>query len=630
MESRYYTIGMAGHIDHGKTTLTKALTNIDTDRLKEEKERNISIELGYAPLQTKDGTHVSIVDVPGHERFIRQMIAGVAGIDLVVLVIAADEGVMPQTKEHLEILEFLGVKRCIVAVTKIDRVDEELLELVGMDISEALVETLFKDAPMVYVDSVTSVGVEQLKEKIFTELKSVEFRDRHGAFRLPIDQVFTVQGQGTVVRGTIYEGVVTTGSQLIVLPSGQKVKARNIQVHHNNVKEASAGQRTAINLGGINHSELKRGDVLVATDHFLVSDTIDVLVRFVRDLQAAIKQRSPVKLHVGTSEVTGKIIFFDRNVIQEATDEILCQIRLDNSIVVRRGDRFILRRPTPAETIGGGWIIDPNSKKYPFGQQTISMLEKKKKGTPEDLIKHALENFKTLDIKQLIQETSLDQVEVEGILTSRVEDETIVILPNKRYTLSSLLIKVEEQLVENLKEYHDANPMRLGRDKAELVQILTNEFPKELIDFHLNMMLDKNMIKKEGQFISLTVFRSHLPDNWKKRMKQVIRNIENDQLAVGKWEEYVKDKPFSKADADELKNYLIQTGQAYRLTDDFLIHKRSLDKAIEQLKSNTETTFTLKDAKEVLGISRKYLIPILELLDQLHLTRRKESERKWV
>jgi selenocysteine-specific elongation factor len=630
MESTYYTIGMAGHIDHGKTTLTKALTNIDTDRLKEEKERNISIELGYAPLQTKDGTHVSIIDVPGHERFIRQMIAGVAGIDLVVLVIAADEGVMPQTKEHLEILEFLGVKRCIVAVTKIGRVDEELLELVDMDVSETLAKTPFKDAPMVYVDSVANVGVEQLKEKVFTELKSVELRDRHGSFRLPIDQVFTVQGQGTVVRGTIYEGVVTTGSQLIVLPSRQKVKARNIQVHHNDVKEALAGQRTAINLGGIDRTEVKRGDVLVASDHFLVTDTIDVSIRFVSDMQTAIKQRSPVKVHVGTSEVMGKIIFFDRNAVRETTDEVLCQIRLDNSIVVRREDRFILRRPTPAETIGGGWIIDPNGQKYRFGQQTVSMLEKKKKGTPEDLIEDALGNGMILDMKQLIQETSLDQMEVEGILNNRVENGTIVTLPNKRYTLSSLLIKVEEELIENLEGYHETNPMRLGRDKAELVQILTNRFPKELIEFHLQAMLDKQVIKKEDQFISLAEFRPHLPENWKTRMEQVIRNLENDQLAVGKWDEYVGHTPFPKADADELKNYLIQTGQAYRLTDDSLIHKRSLDKAIAQLKSNTETAFTLKDAKEVWGVSRKYLIPILELLDHLHLTKRKESEREWV
>src|SRR5690606_27247707 len=243
----YFTIGMAGHIDHGKTTLTKALTNVDTDRLKEEKERGISIEPGYAPLQTEDGAHVSIVDVPGHERFIRQMIAGVAGIDLVILVVAADEGVMPQTEEHLEILQFLGIERCIVAITKIDRVDELMLELVTEDIRDRLTGTIFEEAPYVLVDSLSGKGIEELKTAIFQELKQVQIRDAYGSFRLPIDQVFSVQGQGTVARGTIYEGSVRKGSQLTVLPKGLSVKARQIQVHNEEQESARAGQRTAIN-----------------------------------------------------------------------------------------------------------------------------------------------------------------------------------------------------------------------------------------------------------------------------------------------------------------------------------------------------------------------------------------------
>lgn len=629
MDSTYYTIGMAGHIDHGKTTLTKALTNIDTDRLKEEKERNISIELGYAPLETTDHTHVSIVDVPGHERFIRQMIAGVSGIDLVVLVIAADEGVMPQTKEHIEILEFLGVKQCIVAITKINRVDQELLELVTLDISETLAETAFKDAATVYVDSVSGTGVEQLKETIFNELKAVDHRDRYGSFRLPIDQVFTVQGQGTVVRGTIYEGVVTNGSQLFLLPSEKKVKARNIQVHHKNVDRALAGQRTAINVSGVEREEITRGDVLVASDHFIVTDTIDVSLRFVNDLKAVIKQRTPVKVHVGTSEVVGKIIFFDRNQVDKPVDEMVCQIRLDNNIVVRRGDRFILRRPSPVETIGGGWVIDPKGEKYRFGQQTINMLEKKKKGTPEDLVKEALRKSILLDKNQLIQATSLDEVEVDKILDS-TEDGAIVALPKNRFTLFSELKKLEEQIKDKLEMFHKDSPMRIGMNKPELVQLFTGKYSKDYVEFLLQQLIDLGVVTRIDQFISQADFKPHLPPKWRKRMEELINRLEKDYLAVQKWEQYLENTPFSTDEGEELKNYIVNTRLGYQLTEDLVIHEKTVRKAIEQLKVNTGPSFSLKDAKDILGISRKYLIPLLELLDKLGSTKRSEAEREWV
>src|SRR3954451_2388835 len=349
MSKCYFTIGMAGHIDHGKTSLTKALTNVDTDRLKEEKERQISIELGFAPLYEDGDIQISVIDVPGHERFIRQMIAGVAGIDLVVLVVAADEGVMPQTREHLEILKFLGVKSGLVAITKIDRVEEEFVELVKEDIFEELQGTVFEQAPYVLVDSISLKGIEELKTMIIETLKNQEMRDIRGALRLPIDQVFTVKGQGTVVRGTVYEGSVEEGQLLKVMPKGLDVRARQIQVHHHSANQAFAGQRAAINLSGVAKEELERGDVLVSSEHFIVTKTIDVAIHLVSDLDYMVKQRMPIKCHIGTAEVMGRIVFFDRNEIETENEEILCQLRLDDEIVTKRGDRFILRRPSPQE-----------------------------------------------------------------------------------------------------------------------------------------------------------------------------------------------------------------------------------------------------------------------------------------
>lgn len=387
MDKHYYTVGMAGHIDHGKTTLTKALTNVDTDRLKEEKERQISIELGFAPLELGNDIFASVIDVPGHERFIRQMIAGVAGIDLVILVVAADEGVMPQTKEHLDILSFLGIKRGIVAVTKIDKVEIDFVELVQEEIKEQLQGTVFAESPFVMVDSLKGTGIDVLKQQIKDDLLQTEKRNANGAFRLPIDQVFTVKGQGTVVRGTVYEGTVIEGQALMILPSRRETKARQLQVHHKPSEKAVAGQRVAINLSNVTKEDLDRGDVIVDKEHFIVTNTIDISLSFINSLKHPIKQRSPIKLHLGTSEVMGKIVFFDRNEVNSDVGEVLCQLRLDEDIVTKRGDRFILRRPTPTETIGGGWIVDPNGQKYRYGEATIDMLHKKKEGTPVQRVK---------------------------------------------------------------------------------------------------------------------------------------------------------------------------------------------------------------------------------------------------
>nr|WP_272479967.1 selenocysteine-specific translation elongation factor [Aquibacillus koreensis] len=625
LKEKYFTVGMAGHIDHGKTTLTKALTNIDTDRLMEEKARGISIELGYAPIKTEKNIHVSIVDVPGHERFIRQMIAGVAGIDLVMMVIAADEGVMPQTKEHLEILSFLGIKQAIIVITKIDQVDDEMLDIVTLDITETLESSPFHEAQMFFVDSVSGKGLSELKQAIFEKLEQMDFRDRHGSFRMPIDQVFTVQGQGTIVRGTVYEGSVHKASSLVVLPLEKKVRARNIQVHHQDVEVAHAGQRTAINLGGANREDIERGDVLVSSDHFLVTDTIDVSIRFVDDLQFPVKQRAPVKMHVGTSEVMGKLVFFDRNVVQENVGEVLCQVRLEKEIVVRRGDRFILRRPTPVETIGGGWVIDPKGDTYRFGEKTVEMLQKKKEGSPKDLVTDALKDHFLLSVDELVQATSLDIDEVKQIL----KEDAIIPLPKGKYTLKLLVDRLGETILDQIVSYHEAYPMRLGMNKAEMIQSLDGSYPKIMMEYTIETFIEEERLKKVNQFIAKADFQPHLPKKWEKRMEEVIEDLHNDGLTVQKWEEYVNNSTISSQQGDELEVFLLQTNQAYRLTEDLIIHKTALEDAIKRLKENTEDSFSLNDAKEVWNISRKYLIPILELLDELGITKRHDSERYW-
>ncbi|RSD25548.1 selenocysteine-specific translation elongation factor [Mesobacillus subterraneus] len=625
MSKRYFTIGMAGHIDHGKTSLTKALTNVDTDRLKEEKERQISIELGFAPLYEDDELQISVVDVPGHERFIRQMIAGVAGIDLVVLVVAADEGVMPQTREHLDILGFLGICSGIIAITKIDRVEEEFIELVKDDILGELQGTVFENSPFMMVDSLSKKGIHELKDLIIQTLKEQEMRDAKGAFRLPIDQVFTVKGQGTVVRGTVYEGTVEEGQQLKVMPSGLEVRARQLQVHHQPAKQAFAGQRAAINLSGVSKDDLERGEVLVSSDHFIITNTIDVAIRVVEDLEHLVKQRTPIKCHIGTAEVMGRIVFFDRNELKEDNGEILCQLRLEEKIVTKRGDRFIVRRPSPQETIGGGWVIDPRGNKYRFGQQTIEELEKKKAGTPVERINAALYEAKSLSIEDLIKRTALDL----DTLQTNLEDEQFIKISSKEYTLLSLAEVIEEDIRDRLYDYHQDNPMRTGMNKAELLQSLQKSFPRSLLEFIIENGITKGVFTRKEQFISLAAFAPHIPKNWEKRTENMLNELKNAGLKVDYFNDYIKNAGIPDSIAYELKRFLEDQGEIVLLDDQYAWYGEHFREAVQKLRDQTGEEFEVSEAKEAVELSRKYMIPFLERLDALGYTRRIENKRVW-
>ncbi|MBV7504724.1 selenocysteine-specific translation elongation factor [Bacillus sp. sid0103] len=625
MEKRFFTIGMAGHIDHGKTSLTKALTNVDTDRLKEEKERQISIELGFAPLYEDNEIQISVIDVPGHERFIRQMIAGVAGIDLVVLVVAADEGVMPQTREHLDILKFLGVKNGLVAISKIDRVDEEFIELVKDDILVELSGTVFENAPFVLVDSLSHKGIDEIKELIIKTLKEQEMRDAKGAFRLPIDQVFTVKGQGTVVRGTVYEGTVEEGQTLKIMPKGIEVRARQIQVHHNQAEKAYAGQRTAINLSGVAKEDVERGDVLVSSEHFLVTKTLDVAIRVVEDLQHNVKQRMPIKLHIGTAEVMGRIVFFDRNEIKEENDDILCQLRLEEEIITKRGDRFILRRPSPQETIGGGWVIDPRGDKYRFGNQTIEELEKKKVGSPKERITAALMEAKCLPLHELIKRTSLD----EDRLKEQLVEEEFVLFDGKEYTHRLLIHSIEEDMIDRLQDFHLRHSMKMGINKAELLQTMQKRVPKHLLDYVLENGIITHIFNRNGQFVSLASFVPHVPKNWGKRTENLVANLKKDGLKVRYLKEYFADAGIPDNIEADLRRFLEEEDLLVPLDGQFAYHGEVFQQAAAKLRSQTGAEFDVGEAKDVLGLSRKYMIPFLEKLDSLGLTKRVENKRVW-
>ncbi|MCF6137228.1 selenocysteine-specific translation elongation factor [Pseudalkalibacillus berkeleyi] len=632
MSDSFFTIGMAGHIDHGKTTLTKALTNIDTDRLKEERERKISIELGYAPFDIGGGYQVSIIDVPGHEKFIRQMIAGVAGIDFVILVVAADEGVMPQTREHALILSYLGVKNAVIAVTKCNRVDEEMLELVESDIRDEFSGTTFSEAPMYFIDSLSGEGIDTLKEGIINRLPNVKQRDSVQKFRMPIDQAFTLKGKGAIVRGTIFEGTVHSGEELFLLPSKHSVRVRQLQVHKEIVDSAYAGQRAAINLGGISSNEIQRGNILSTNPSLIPTKTIDIVLQVKGDLGYLLKQRSRIKFHTGTSEIMGTIVYFDRNELSEGNlENILCQIRLDEPVAVLREDRFIIRRPSPVETIGGGWILDPQGEKYKFGKGTIKMLQQKMEGTMEERIADTIRDVKAATILEISGSIGASEEETKETIDSMTETDNVVYLNANTVSLKTVILAAKEQLVAYLDRYHQQNSMRLGPGKAEVLQSLKQSFPVLLVEHVISHCLHEEIVMKIGPSLKLQTHQPSFPKQWEKRMQNVVCHLSKSGIKHEGFDEMCSQQGIPAEYKSELEKYLIETNNAITLEDGTFIHWNVFKQALEKLYEETNgDLFNVQDAKAILDLSRKYCILFLEKLDALSVTSRVNDQRKWV
>lgn len=616
---------MAGHIDHGKTSLTKALTGVNTDKLKEEKERNISIEPGYAPFIQQDDLEVSIVDVPGHKRFIRQMIAGSVGIDFIMLVIAGDEGVMPQTKEHLNILSLLGIENGIIVITKIAQTDEELLNIVSEDVKEEMSESFLSHVPLFYVDSLSGEGIDTLKQYLHETISSLPMKSRTGSFRLPIDHVFTIKGQGVIVRGTIFNGTVTEGDQLTLLPAGEKVRVRQIQTHNERRKTAYAGQRIAINVGGIAHQQISRGDVLVADESFTISNRIDIVFYPLTEIKYRVKQRLNVKVYVGTSEVNGKIIFVDRNdLLEKKTDYVLCQLQLDDHVVMMRGDRFIIRRATPVETIGGGWIIDPNASKHKFGFETINELAKKKAGTATDRIILSFQEKSVQSTDELIKDAGISEKDL-----IEAGDLLIEIIPGV-YTMKKVYEQLTKDITEMVMLYHSTFPLRRGINKAEVVSQLKDSYEEILIEFTFNKLVENTAIIIEEQFIYLADFERTYPSGWKMKLTEIEQAIIKQAENPDKWNNLIENSDIPSDILNDFYYFLIETGEMYRFDDDRLISRQIVHQMKEQLINETnKERFTLQQAREILQLSRKNLIPLLELFDILGVTSRDGNKRNW-
>lgn len=630
----HYTVGIAGHIDHGKTTLTRALTGIETDRLKEEKEREISIETGYAHFLLPNGEAVGVVDVPGHERFIRQMIAGSAGIDIVLLVIAANEGVMPQTREHLDILELLGVKKGIIVISKTDMVEEEFLPLVIEEVRETVQNTFLAYAPIVSVSVKENLGLTDLIEEISHSLATVPGRQTEDLFRLPIDRAFTIKGSGTVVTGTVFEGQVTVGDSLRLLPQDLLVRVRGLQVHHQKAEAAYAGQRTAINITGIEHDQVKRGDVLLVPNFLEPSQRIDLELKLLPTLDTPLKHRSRASVYVGTAEIYGVVLLFDRTELLPG-EITYAQVLLDEPVVVKRGDPILLRRPTPTLTLGGGRVITPYGQKYPFRLETAERLKRLHQANVEELVnlhlrqqeKRFLQLQNELTIPWGILEPTVNNLLQQGELQSLSHEgnrhlQQVVV--HREY-----LQECKEKLVTCLEEYHHNNPMQKGMKRSECKEHFS-DWSEELFSWVIQQLIEQKVIQVISERLVLTTFLPKLPPNLQQKADQLLRLLTQEGTDVSDWLTLAEKVGLNTKQAEEIRRFYIDQGELVKLNEKMVWPRRTWEDSIALLRKHSAAeTISIADVKEVLGLSRKYIIPILEMMDQLGITKRVGEARVW-
>jgi len=623
-------LGTAGHIDHGKTSLVKALTDIDTDRLKEEKERGITIELGFAHLQLPGGRNLGIVDVPGHEKFVKNMVAGATGIDIVALVVAADEGIMPQTREHLEICELLEVRQGIVVLTKIDMVDDEWLELVKEDVAGYLSGTFLADVPMVEVSSVTGEGLNDLIKILDELVNEIPARDSGHFFRLPVDRVFTMKGFGTVITGTTVSGKIRVGDETTIYPQCINAKIRGIQVHNNDVDEVQAGLRTAINLQGLEKAMIQRGNVVADKDSLRSTYMIDVYFKLLSSAARKLKNRAKVRFHSGTTEIISTVVLLDRDELQKG-DACFAQLRLDEPTALLRGDRYVLRSYSPVRTIGGGSVLNAlPTKKKRFSQAVLSSMKSLHEGNLDEIIELfiSLGRFQGVEQKELQFLVNLSEKKLDAALqVLKAQNRVIQYDKEGRVIIhADFLKKAEDEIVEIITKYHKDNPLKAGFLKEELRSRIKGARNPKLFNYIINRLVKGGIIVLEKELVRLKGHQVILAQDQKK-VRQTLENIYGN---AGLKPPYFKElKADFSGNVEEVLEVMVKEGVLLKIKEDLYFHRKAVEdlkgRLVDFLKKNGE--ITTPNLKEITGVSRKYTIPLIEYFDQTHLTVRVGDSR---
>ena len=629
-------VGTAGHIDHGKTTLIKALTGRNTDRWEEEQRRGITIDLGFTYFDLKNGDRVGIIDVPGHEKFINNMVAGVVGMDLVLLVVAADEGIMPQTREHMDILGLLGIKKSILVINKCDLVDEEWLELVEEEIQEELEGTFLEGAPVVKVSAATGQGLDELTDTI-QQLMSDEVvaKDTQTIPRLPIDRAFTLSGFGTIITGTLISGTITREDVLEMYPIGKECKIRNIQVHGQNQDKCYAGQRVAINLSNVKKKEIRRGCVLAPKNSMKNTDLLDVKLKVLEDSMRILTNHERLHLYTGTSEILCRAVLLDKEHIGPG-EEGLVQLRLEEEIAVKRGDRFVVRFYSPMETIGGGIVLEPNPvRKKRFDAQAIEELKKKESGSLGDVmelqIKEHGDTMITLAELAKVMAHSVD--ELKEYLEELEESGTIFVFPMKKDTYlwhRDSEFAVRQKIEETLQKYHSEHPYRYGMKKAEIHNTFLKKIKPNIFDAYIERMTGENVYGRREEYLSLPGYEVPKDAMYLQTEKLIEDTFEKAGYDFVRFSEIDFGK-IPRQTAEDVVLMMIDEGKVLRINEEMFTMKHLMDEAKEKIQNHLkeENLITIAQVRDMFSTSRKSAKPILEYMDSIKVTKKTggESER---
>lgn len=615
-------IGTAGHIDHGKTTLIKALSGIETDTTVEEKERGISINLGFAYIDLPSGRKCGVVDVPGHEKFIKNMIAGVSGINLVLLLVDSREGIMPQTREHIDILTLLGIENYIIVMTKIDLVDEEFRELVKEDIAEFIKGTPLENSPIIEVDSISKKGIDNLLQEIDKKTNDIQRVNESKNARINVDRSFQIKGFGTVITGTLTEGTINIGDELEIYPSELKTKVRNIQVHEKDVKTAYAGQRTAINLNNVKVDEVGRGSTLATPDTLTKTYMLDTEIRIVRDSKIGLKLWDRVRIYAGTSEVMGRVVPLGLETI-EAGQTGFAQIRLEEEIAVKNFDKFIIRTYSPMITIGGGVILDANPKKHRrFKDEILEKLKVKLQGNNEDLISNYILTSSSYIVSEneILKDLEKNIEEIKEDLEKLIENKTLYktalgYFHTKKYE------DIEEKVVKIIGDYHSKFKLKTGISKAELISKIKGNQKETGVILEL---LEKNeILKVKNNFISLKDFEIKYDEKQLQEKKRIEKTLSESKFTPPSIKELVKNKIGEEVLSSLIGNTVVKLDD--NIVFDIKVFENAKNKVIEHINKNKK--ITLAEFRDITGSSRKYAMAILEYLDKIGVTKREEDYR---
>ncbi len=627
-------VGTAGHIDHGKTTLIKALTGKETDRWEEEKKRGITIDLGFAYFDLPNKNRIGIIDVPGHEKFIKNMLAGVIGMDLVLLVIAADEGIMPQTEEHINILNLLGIKNGIVVLTKCDLVDSDWLELVKEDIKDELKDTFLSNSPMIEVSSVTRQGIDNLIELIQSMTSdTVEERDINTIPRLPIDRAFTISGFGTVITGTLISGHIKKGDELEIYPINKICKVRNIQVHNADADTCYAGQRAAINLSNIKKSELYRGCVIAPINSMKNTMMLDVKINLLKSSKRIVENRSRLHLYTGTSEILCRIVLLDKEQLTPG-ESCYAQLRLEEEVAVRRGDKFIVRFYSPMETVGGGEIIEPVPlKKTRADDKLIEDLMVKEQGSHTDVIENIIKENSAIipSINELAKITAMSIEEINNNVIELEKENKITVfkLKNDMYIWHKSYEKdIESKIVKYIEEFHKKNPYKNGIKKSEIKSKFFSKIKQNVFDEIINNMISNNQLSQSSDFLSIVGFTIKIDDKYniiKGKIEKLIASSEYNFVKLSQILELDNDKMSS----EDILTTMMEAGEVIKVADDTFSSSSIINTAksllVEYLQKNNK--ISAAEYRDLLNTNRKSAITLLEYFDNCKITKRSENDR---